>query len=85
MHNGLVDAELILEAMGYKRTGQSSLVLDGPVDPDRVSIVSQDSLIALVECQVSFLNRLKFFYFLIYYVTFSEEIQKCINFILCVG
>ncbi|XP_075217462.1 PUB and ZnF_RBZ domain-containing protein tamozhennic [Lycorma delicatula] len=52
VQSGLVGAELILEAMGYKRTSQSSLVLDGPVDPDRVSIVSQDSLIALVECQI---------------------------------
>lgn len=52
VQSGLVGAELILEAMGYKRTGQSTLMLDGPVDPDRVSVVSQDSLIALVECQI---------------------------------
>lgn len=28
------------------------MVLDGPVDPDRVTCVSRDSLVALVECQV---------------------------------
>ena len=48
----LVGAELMLEAMGYKHTGYCSMILDGPVDPDRVVMVSRDSLIARVECQV---------------------------------
>lgn len=48
----LVGAELMLEAMGYKHTGYSSMILDGPVDPDRVVMVSRDSLIARVECQI---------------------------------
>lgn len=53
LENNLVGAELMLEAMGYKHTGRTTMVLDGPVDPDRVSCVSRDSLVALVECQVS--------------------------------
>jgi spermatogenesis-associated protein 2 len=48
----LAGAELMLEAMGYKHTGQTVMVLDGPIDPDRVSSVSRDSLMAFVECQV---------------------------------
>lgn len=52
----------MLEAMGYKHTGRTTMVLDGPVDPDRVTCVSRDSLIALVECQV---RPIHLFYFLI--------------------
>ncbi|XP_069682149.1 protein tamozhennic isoform X1 [Periplaneta americana] len=48
----LSGAELMLEAMGYKHTGQTTMVLDGPIDPDRVSNVSRDSLMAFVECQL---------------------------------
>ncbi|XP_049963535.1 protein tamozhennic isoform X1 [Schistocerca serialis cubense] len=48
----LIGAELMLEAMGYKHTGSSIMVLDGPIDPDRVSNVSRDSLVAFVECQL---------------------------------
>lgn len=48
----LIGAELMLEAMGYKHTGSSVMVLDGPIDPDRVSNVSRDSLVAFVECQL---------------------------------
>lgn len=43
----------MLQAMGYKHAGQTVMVLDGPIDPDRVSNVSRDSLMAFVECQVS--------------------------------
>uniref|UniRef100_A0A1B6D5H0 RanBP2-type domain-containing protein n=1 Tax=Clastoptera arizonana TaxID=38151 RepID=A0A1B6D5H0_9HEMI len=52
IESSLVGGELMLEAMGYKHSGRSTLVLDGPVDPDRVTIVSRDSLVALVECQI---------------------------------
>jgi spermatogenesis-associated protein 2 len=48
----LAGAELMFQAMGYKHTGQTAMVLDGPIDPDRVSSVSRDSLMAFVECQV---------------------------------
>lgn len=50
--SGLVGAELMLEAMGYKHTDPSTMVLETPVDPDRVNMVSKDSLVALVELQV---------------------------------
>lgn len=53
LESSLVGAELMLEAMGYKHSGCNTLILDGPVDPDRVTMVSRDSLVALVECQVS--------------------------------
>lgn len=43
----------MLQAMGYKHAGKTVMVLDGPIDPDRVSNVSRDSLMAFVECQVS--------------------------------
>uniref|UniRef100_A0A1B6G7C1 RanBP2-type domain-containing protein n=1 Tax=Cuerna arida TaxID=1464854 RepID=A0A1B6G7C1_9HEMI len=52
LESNLVGAELMLEAMGYKHTGRSTMVLDGPVDPDRVTMVSRDSIAALVECQI---------------------------------
>ena len=42
----------MLQAMGYKYTGKTTMVLEGPIDPDRVSNVSRDSLMAFVECQV---------------------------------
>ncbi|KAK7872358.1 hypothetical protein R5R35_006987 [Gryllus longicercus] len=48
----LVGAEVMLEAMGYKHTGNTTMVLEGPIDPDRVSNVSRDSLMASVECQL---------------------------------
>lgn len=47
-------AEAMFEAMGYKHAGDGILVLEGPVCPDRVAKVSQDSIVAFVECQVSF-------------------------------
>ncbi|CAH1955391.1 unnamed protein product [Acanthoscelides obtectus] len=48
----LVGAELLFEAMGYKRERDGILVLHGPICPDRVSSVSRDCLIAYVECQI---------------------------------
>ncbi|XP_022200316.2 uncharacterized protein LOC111057183 isoform X1 [Nilaparvata lugens] len=50
--SGLVGAELMLEAMGYKHTSQSTLVIDGTLDLKRVNIISLDALIAQVECQI---------------------------------
>lgn len=55
IHNieaNLVGAEIMFEVMGYKHEGDSVLVLDGPVCPDRVASVSKDALVAYVECQV---------------------------------
>lgn len=55
VHNieaNLVGAEIMFEVMGYKYEGDSVLVLDGPVCPDRVASVSKDALMAYVECQV---------------------------------
>lgn len=50
--SGLVGAELMLEAMGYKHTSQSTLVLDATLDLKRVNMISLDCLIAQVECQI---------------------------------
>lgn len=44
----------MFEAMGYKYIGNGILALEGPVCPDRLTNVSQDSIVAFVECQVSF-------------------------------
>lgn len=48
----LIGAEVMLEAMGYKHVGNTTMILDGPIDPDRVTNVSRDSLMAAVECQL---------------------------------
>lgn len=42
----------MFEQMGYKHTGLGVLTLDGPIDPDKVSNVSRDAIVAFVECQV---------------------------------
>lgn len=44
----------MFEAMGYKHAGNGIMTLEGPVCPDRVTQVSQDSIVAYMECQVSF-------------------------------
>lgn len=49
----LVGAEVMFEAMGYKHYRDGVLILDGPICPDRVTQVSQDSIVAYVECQVN--------------------------------
>lgn len=49
----LVGGELMLELMGYRKVRDNLLVFEDPIDPDRVSGVSKDSMIASVECQVS--------------------------------
>jgi hypothetical protein len=38
--------------MGYVSSGQQSLLLDGPVDLDKVTVVARDCVLAYVECQV---------------------------------
>jgi len=48
----LIGAELMFEQMGYKHTGLGVLTLEGPIDPDKVSSVSRDAIVAFVECQV---------------------------------
>lgn len=42
----------MFEQMGYKHTGFGVLTLEGPIDPDKVSNVSRDAIVAFVECQV---------------------------------
>ncbi|XP_076626710.1 PUB and ZnF_RBZ domain-containing protein tamozhennic isoform X2 [Colletes latitarsis] len=48
----LIGAELMFEQMGYKHTGLGVLTLEGPIDPDKVSSVSRDAIVAFVECQI---------------------------------
>ncbi|KAK6642626.1 hypothetical protein RUM43_004128 [Polyplax serrata] len=48
----LVGAEQMFEAMGYRHIGPSSLVLHGILDPDRITSVSKDAILAYVECQI---------------------------------
>ncbi|XP_034951774.1 uncharacterized protein tamo [Chelonus insularis] len=48
----LIGAELMFELMGYKHTGLGVLTLEGPIDPDKVSYVSRDAIVAFVECQI---------------------------------
>lgn len=48
----LIGAELMFEQMGYKHTGLGVLTLEGPIDPDKVSNVSRDAIVAFVECQI---------------------------------
>nr|XP_022911897.1 uncharacterized protein LOC111422872 [Onthophagus taurus] len=52
IESNLVGAEIMFEAMGYKHAGNGIMVLEGPICPDRVTNVSQDSLVAYVECQI---------------------------------
>lgn len=53
IETNLIGAEQMFEEMGYKHVDFGVLVLEGPVDPDKVTSVSRDALIAFVECQVS--------------------------------
>ncbi|XP_033224310.1 uncharacterized protein LOC117177631 isoform X2 [Belonocnema kinseyi] len=48
----LIGAEVMFELMGYKHTGLGVLSLEGPIDPDKVSFVSRDAIVAFVECQI---------------------------------
>ena len=46
--------ERLFHLMGYVSNGHQCLVLDGPVDLDKVTVVARDCLLAYVECQVQF-------------------------------
>ncbi|XP_008557976.1 uncharacterized protein LOC103578617 [Microplitis demolitor] len=55
IETNLIGAELMFELMGYKHTGvheRGVMALEGPIDPDRVSYVSRDAIVAFVECQI---------------------------------
>ena len=43
----------MFELMGYSHDGIGVLGLSGPIDPDKVSNVSRDAIVAFVECKVS--------------------------------
>ncbi|XP_015179595.1 PREDICTED: uncharacterized protein LOC107068067 isoform X1 [Polistes dominula] len=48
----LIGGELMFEQMGYKHAAREVLVLEGPIDPDKVTNVSRDAIVAFVECQI---------------------------------
>ncbi|XP_055594989.1 protein tamozhennic-like [Uranotaenia lowii] len=51
--SNLNGAESLFEEMGYRLSDdKQTLVLDGPVCPDRVTSISRDVIAAYVECQV---------------------------------
>lgn len=52
VERGLIGADVMLVLMGYTDAGDGRFLLEGPVDPDRVALVSRDSLVAMVECQI---------------------------------
>ncbi|CAD6243814.1 GSCOCG00013153001-RA-CDS [Cotesia congregata] len=54
IETNLIGAELMFELMGYKPTlhERGVMTLEGPIDPDRVSFVSRDAIVAFVECQI---------------------------------
>ena len=52
VESALNSPERLFLLMGYASSGQQSLILDGPVELDKVTIVARDCLLAYVECQV---------------------------------
>lgn len=48
----LIGAEILFEEMGYRAMPNQTLVLEGPICPDRVTNVSRDAITANVECQI---------------------------------
>lgn len=52
----------MLELIGYQETEPGHLELLEPIDADKVRVVALDSLIAMVECQVRYIIRRKWFY-----------------------
>ncbi|XP_065082785.1 protein tamozhennic isoform X2 [Ochlerotatus camptorhynchus] len=48
----LIGAEVLFEQMGYRTMPNQTLVLEGPICPDRVTNVSKDAITANVECQI---------------------------------
>lgn len=53
VRNILIGGEQMLMFMGYELIDVGVMYLEGPVDPDRVALVSKDCFIASSECQVS--------------------------------
>lgn len=54
--SNLVDPEELFVAMGYKKTANHELVLDGEICPDQVMNMSRDAMTAYTECKI--LNRI---------------------------
>lgn len=52
VESALNSPERLFLLMGYTSSGQQSLILDGPVELDKVTIVARDCLLAYVECQI---------------------------------
>lgn len=48
----LIEADMLFEEMGYRSMTNQTLVLDGPICPDRVANVSRDAITAKVECRI---------------------------------
>ena len=57
VESALNSPERLFHLMGYVSSGQQSMVLEGPVELDKVTVVARDCLLAFVECQV----RIHFF------------------------
>ena len=53
MESALNSPERLFHLMGYVSSGQQSMVLEGPVELDKVTVVARDCLLAFVECQVN--------------------------------
>ena len=62
----------MFEQMGYKHTGLGILTLEGPIDPDKVSSVSRDAIVAFVECQVK--NLLQYINIIIQYTIHTKKL-----------
>ena len=60
MESALNSPERLFHLMGYVSSGQQSMVLEGPVELDKVTVVARDCLLAFVECQV---NNISQFFF----------------------
>ncbi|XP_031787325.1 uncharacterized protein LOC100123988 isoform X2 [Nasonia vitripennis] len=52
VESNLACAELMFAHMGYSMCKSKVLTLDGPIDPDKVSSVSRDAIVAFVECKI---------------------------------
>lgn len=54
--SNLIDPEELFVAMGYKKTANHELILDGEICPDQVMNMSRDAMTAYTECKI--LNRI---------------------------
>ena len=52
VESALNSPERLFHLMGYASSGQQSLVLEGPVELDKVTVAARDCLLAFMECQV---------------------------------